>query len=180
MKTKPKAQWGISMLTLAIVPWSQSQAVKPGEVARRALVSSPRPALVPLAVQVGAPLNAEFFREIDDPRDGARWLLSRDAQHPGGPGVLTRTYRVHGPAQSPKTEVWPAEIGTVPIIRAGDRIILEEHSEIIDARLEAIALAPAAVGFELQARLSIGGKIVWTRALAPGRAVLEPEKGRQP
>jgi hypothetical protein len=180
MKMKPKAQWGISMLTLAILPWSLGQAAKPDEVARRGLVSSPRSALIPVAVQVVASPNPAFFREIDDPRDGARWLLSRDVQRPGGPGVLTRADRAPSPSQFPKPGARQGETAPVPVIRAGDRLILEEHSAVIDARLEAIALAPAAVGFELQARLSIEGKVVRARALAPGRAVLEPEKDGQP
>ena len=61
------------------------------------------------------------------------------------------------------------------MIHAGDALVVEEHTAVVDARLEAVALAPAAVGAEFSARLKVGGKVVRAGALAAGRAVLAPE-----
>jgi hypothetical protein len=61
------------------------------------------------------------------------------------------------------------------VIRTGDALIVEEHSPIIDARLQAVALGSAAPGDEFQARLTIGGKVVRVVAIAAGRAALTPE-----
>ncbi|MGA9668589.1 MAG: hypothetical protein WBQ94_05230 [Terracidiphilus sp.] len=169
--------WGISMLTLAAVPWSLGQTAKPDETTGRALVSSPQPGHVPVAGQIEVATSGEIFREINDPKDGTRWLLSRDVNHPGGPGVLALAERVAGPVQRLATGALPAQAILAPIIHAGDRLILEEHSAAVDSRLEAIAMAPGALGSVFPARLSIGGKVVRARALAAGRAVLEPESG---
>ena len=57
-----------------------------------------------------------------------------------------------------------------PLIRSGDRLVIEENSAVVEARLEAVALGPAAVGAEFKARLAIGGRVVRAVALGPGRA----------
>ena len=57
-------------------------------------------------------------------------------------------------------------------------VIVEEHTAVVEARLEAMALGPAAVGGAFRARLRMGGKVVRAVALGPGRAVLEPERRR--
>ena len=46
--------------------------------------------------------------------------------------------------------------------------MVEEHTAVVDARLEAVALGPAAKGGEFRARLKIGGKVV--RVIASRRA----------
>jgi flagella basal body P-ring formation protein FlgA len=63
------------------------------------------------------------------------------------------------------------------IIRGGDRLVVEQNTAVIEARLEAVALGPARRGATFQARLKIGGKVVRVVALAPGRAELAPEIG---
>jgi hypothetical protein len=60
----------------------------------------------------------------------------------------------------------------VPVIRAGDRIVVEEHTDVVDAVLEAVALGPAVEQGPLDVRLRIGGRVVRVVALAPGRARL--------
>lgn len=67
-----------------------------------------------------------------------------------------------------------APILDAPILRAGDLLVVEEDTPVVEARLAATALGPAARGATLEARLSIGGKVVRVRAIAPGRATLEP------
>jgi hypothetical protein len=189
MKTGLKARFRTWMLMLAVVPCSLGQTTPPVGTGPNAPLSSTGPALAPVEAQTPvqsearskSQASAEIFREIDDPRDGARWLLSRDLSHPGGPGVLAQTGgESPSQAQRLKTGVRPAEKIPVPVIRAGDRLILEEHSAVVEGRLEAIALAPAAVGSVVSVRLIIGGKVVRARALASGRVDLKPETEGRP
>jgi hypothetical protein len=66
------------------------------------------------------------------------------------------------------------------VIHTGDLLIVEESSAVVDVRLAAVALAPAAGGSPLKVRLAIGGAIVHAIALGPGRAALAPETGLRP
>jgi hypothetical protein len=68
----------------------------------------------------------------------------------------------------------------IPVIRVGDRLIVEEHTAVVDAVLEARALNPAAVGAPLDVRLTIGGNVVRVVALGSGRAALVAEAGMRP
>ncbi len=134
-------------------------------------------------------IAGQVVRVIDDAATGDRWLLMRDASDPGGPGRMMRaasagsTNGFEGEAarteavRVAKKVVRPA---TAPVIRAGDAVIVEEHSAVVDARLEATALESAAVGAEFEARLKIGGKAIRVVALGPGRAALETERREHP
>jgi hypothetical protein len=106
--------------------------------------------------------------EIDDPNLGTRWLLRRNPAHPGGPGIIET-------ATCTDREL---EAGAPPVIHAGDRVILEEDSKVVEARLEAIALGAAAEGKTFRARVRIGGKLVRAVAVSAGRAMLLPEVPR--
>lgn len=122
-------------------------------------------------------MQPDVVREIDDPHTGARWLLVRNAQHPGGPGrlVLAGTRML---ADTGAGRTAPAAM-PLPVIRAGERLIVEEHTPLLDVVLEAVALQPAVVGAPLAARLQIGGKVVHAVAEAPGRARLVRAEGGQ-
>lgn len=118
----------------------------------------------------GAPI-----REIDDPSSGARWMLYRaDGGGPGRLVLVTVPTSEHGRAESARPIV------PRPVIHAGDRIVLVEHTPVVDASLEATALGPAAAGSEMRVRLAIGGRIVPAIALGPGRAEIQPVEERQP
>jgi len=112
-------------------------------------------------------------REIDDLHNGDRWLLIRDASHPGGPGLLRLV---------PAARIGAGQAGagfqTQAAIHSGDRVIVEEHTRVADSRLEAVALSPATVGSPFNLRLKMGGRIVRAVALGPGRAVFEGEARR--
>jgi hypothetical protein len=125
--------------------------------------------------------------EIRDPHTGQRWLLVRDETHPGGPGRLVLAgaawKSADGATRRASDRLW--EAGPLPVIRAGDRLIVEEHTAAVDAVLEARAMNAAAAGAVFAARLTIGGKVVRAVALGPGRAVLQaqalqPETGARP
>ena len=66
------------------------------------------------------------------------------------------------------------------MIHAGDKLIVEEHTAVVEARLEAVALGPAAQGAVFKARLKIGGKVVRAVAVSAGHAVFAPEEAAQP
>jgi hypothetical protein len=122
-------------------------------------------------------------REIDDPHTGDRWILVRNDQMPGGPGrmvLLTpdRATTVSGAAQPILTLT--EETKSPLIIHAGDRVIVERHTAVVDAVLEARAVNPAALGAEFNLRLTVGGKVLRAVALGPGRAAFLPESGGRP
>lgn len=74
----------------------------------------------------------------------------------------------------------PNKAGVPPVlvIRAGDPIQIEEHTAMVDATLEAVAMGNAATGAALRARLKSGGRVVRAIALGQGRAQLAPEEKR--
>jgi hypothetical protein len=123
--------------------------------------------------QAASGAAVRIVREIDDQPTGNRWLLERDPARPAGPGRLVlaggRSNRAAGEPTAMKDNA------PVPVIRPGDRIIVEQHTPILDARLEAVALNPAFTGSPLAVRLVIGGRVVRALALGPGRARLAPE-----
>jgi hypothetical protein len=165
-----RIELGIAALLFALAPvFSQA-------------ISSPR---APIAL--AASDTVEVIREIDDPSTGNRWLLVRDWNRPGGPGRLlllagspgiTHAERAAkiSPALAEPKSVPPA----APVIHAGDPLIVEENTPLVEARLAATALGPAAPGAAFAARLEIGGKIVRVRAVDPGRALLEPDLEGRP
>jgi hypothetical protein len=120
-----------------------------------------------------------LVREIDDPNSGTRWLLVRDKANPGGPGRLELAPQGREPGTVERQVQGPSAVrnGPVSIIRAGDKLVVEEHSATTDAYLEGVALGPAETGSALNVRLSIGGKVVRTVAVARGRAALEAAAG---
>jgi len=117
----------------------------------------------------GATSPGRAVREIDDPSSGLRWFLVRDGGHPGGPGRLV-------PVKPLGSGGGPGAALPLPVMRAGDRVRVEEHSDLVDAVLEAVALESAAAGGPLRVRLRIGGRVVKVIALEPGRAALSADR----
>jgi hypothetical protein len=122
--------------------------------------------------------SATIYREIDDPTSRERWLLIRSTDHSGAPGNLILIPSDRSPKGAGifhQNQPLPA-----PVIRAGDALILEEHTRIVDARLEAIALGPARTGAVLRARLKLGGRVVRAVASGPGSAIIAENTEQQP
>jgi flagella basal body P-ring formation protein FlgA len=72
----------------------------------------------------------------------------------------------------------PAErVAALVAVHVGDRVVVEEHTRVAEAHLEAVALEPAVAGASFQARLKIGGRVMRVMAIAPGRAALMPLAG---
>ena len=118
--------------------------------------------------------SAQPFREIDDPHSGARWLVVRDPANPGGPGriELAQPGRGSGAEEKRTGAQSSGQAKPVPMIRPGERLVVEEHSATTEAYLEGVALETAVSGATLKVRLMIGGKVVNAVAVAPGRAAL--------
>lgn len=124
----------------------------------------------------------QAVRVIQDPHTGMRWLLERTPKNSGGPGRMVLL--PHGQTAeetSVNSGSDQAQVTTVarPVIRAGDRLVVEEHSAIVDARLEAVAIGSAVKGASFSVRLLIGGKVVRAIAVGSGHAVLAPSEGFQ-
>lgn len=124
-----------------------------------------------------APVKShDVFREMVDPHTGSHWLLIRDAQHPAGPGRLVLASQQQGMQRGSLT--WPSLAAEKkPVVHAGDTLVVEEHTALVDARLEAVALAAAFEGDSLRVRLKIGGKVVRAWAIGQGKALLDSDRG---
>lgn len=141
-----------------------AQEVKPSE-GTLAIVSTVPPELAAAAVQ----------REIDDPGSHLRWLLVEDPSHPGGPGRMVAMGAGAGSASRRAAAVAKAK----PVVRSGDVVQVEEHSAVVDASLQAVALNSAALGERIRVRLLVGGRVIAAVVLGPGRAALQPAGGAQ-
>lgn len=131
-----------------------------------------------------SPPQSVILREIDDPATGNRWFLEQEAGHPGGPGRLVLVTGSHAAIPKMKRGAPAARVAApvmpvlgIPAIRAGDAVTLVAHTTVMDAELEAVALAPAAVGAAFPVRLKMGGKVVDAVALAAGHAQWAPGSG---
>jgi hypothetical protein len=168
-------------------------ALVSASLALAALGQAPRnsvtiPNSTPLVETRPASALVQTVREIDDPHNGDRWLLERGAGAPGGPGRLVRAGTVSDASQPAFSRVAAHRASTetnpspeLPVIRPGDRLVIEESTPVVEARLAAVALGTAFPGSILNARLEIGGKVVRAKALGAGRAELAPSPiGDQP
>ena len=126
--------------------------------------------------------DGEVLRQIEDPSTGALWLLVRDPSHPAGPGrlVLARQQMKTTQRAISGGAVQPLSAAVRPVIHTGDVLTVEEHTGVVDARLEALALEPAVMGAHFKARLKIGGKVVRAVAVSQGRASFAPEDEVRP
>jgi hypothetical protein len=168
MRSGRKKRLSTALLALAalLAAHGQTAGIDPG----------PRGLFTSASASGMAQASGEIVREIDDPHTGNRWLLMRDPSHPGGPGrlVAVASVRIRSSREGPGVE--PLR----PVIHSGERLIVEENTAVVEARLEAVALGPAVIGSPLDVRLRIGGKVVRAVALAPGRASLQPEMEVRP
>ena len=156
-----------AMLAMA-APAAFGQAPESSGAGHLVMLSSP-------ALRASAQVPAgEIVREIDDPSNGDHWLLVHNADHPAGPGLLLLVSAARVQAR----QIGPVVEPVVPVIRAGDRVIVEENTPLVEARLEAVAMSPAMAGSALNVRLNIGGRVIRAVANGPGRAIFQEEAGR--
>jgi hypothetical protein len=173
MGTGEKLRRGAVLLFLAWALAVEGQTVGAPKSGPRVLDAPPQ------ATRVQASAPNEVVREIDDPHTGARWLLMRDLSHPGGPGRLLLVESTRNPARQ-AAGAKQSRVEPRPVLHAGDQLIVEENTPVVESHLEAVALGPAVIGSAFNVRLTMGGKVVRAVALAPGRAVLQPETEARP
>jgi hypothetical protein len=121
------------------------------------------------------------IRTIEDLGTHKRWMLLRDLRHPAAPALLVQ--QIPGISCALRTDISTpsaSDVRSVPltVIHAGDYLIVSEHTRILDAELEAMALKPAAIGDSLTVRLRFGGRILSAVATAPGRATFSGEASK--
>ncbi len=134
-------------------------------------------AVLAQAPAVGKQAGTPAVREIDDPHSGIRWVLVKDAEHPAGPGRLVPV----GVGEYGMRKLTGSEdVVALPVIHVGDRIVVEEHTERVDAVLEAVALGPAVEQGWFRARLRIGGRVVRVVAVRAGHAMLAANAEAKP
>jgi hypothetical protein len=130
----------------------------------------------------GSNLASQYreIRTIEDLGTHTHWMLLRDLSRPAAPAVL-----IQGQPDSKCVRLRIEKSGlrsapnlrrtSLPVVHAGDYLIVSEHTRSLDAELEATALKPAAIGESLTVRLKFGGHILSAIATAPGRASLSQE-----
>lgn len=164
---------GCVLVSAVASAWAQSVG--------RAQASPDRKPVVAAAGDTALDFGADLIREIEDPSSGDLWLLLRDRSRAGGPGRLVLAGQRTGvQGQRPGEPAHPGFGGARPVIHSGDAVIVEEHTPVVDARLEAIALGAAAKGACFKARLKIGGRVVRAVAVSSGHAVFAPESEVEP
>jgi len=175
-KSERRGRWGKALGlagALALLAAAVGAGSQPGAGGRDVLASSGATPALPVleTARVASPV----LREINDPWTGARWQMQRDEEHPGGPHRLLLVDAGHAPVASAAVMARPA--APRPVIHPGDLLIVEEHTPVVDASLQAVALGQATAGSWLEVRLKLGGRVLRALALGPGRAVLQAETG---
>ena len=133
---------------------------------------------------VWLPTAGGAIREIDDSANGDRWLLFHDENQPGGPGRLIRVENLDrgcaavtlGRARS--GIVYSALRSSKIVIHSGDTLLVEQHTAVVDAVLDATALEPGIPGGTLKVRLKVNDKVVLAVAKEEGRAGLAPAEAQ--
>lgn len=115
------------------------------------------------------------------------WLLVPASTRPEGPGLWLRLPLAQ--CKNGRTRDVNVESGTsstvrvahsLPVIRGGDQLLVEEHFNLADVCLLAEALGPARIGESFRVRLAAGGAVIRAVAVSPGHAVLTPDAGVRP
>ena len=116
------------------------------------------------------------IRSFEDASSHQSWMVVRDKKQPAAPARLWGPTMLRGAGCASAEESREALLQTASrlIIHAGDSLIVDEHTAIVDARLEATALNAAAGGERLKVRLMIGNRVVEAVAIEPGRAEMVP------
>jgi hypothetical protein len=146
--------------------------------------SAQTPSLAPAPAPSEQRFQGMVIREIDDPHTGDHWLLMLDPSRPGAPGRMV----LAAAGVDPNRQREPGDAASrpatdsqnIPVIHAGDRLVVEESTPLVKTRLVAVALGQAVSGASFNARLAIGGNVVRAVAVAPGHAVFAQRAGGRP
>ena len=122
------------------------------------------------------------IRSFEDVGTHQSWTVVQDKKRPAAPARLVGPTILHGGrASAEESGEALLQMASRLIIHAGDSLIVDEHTAIVDARLEATALGAAARGERLKVRLKTGDRIVPAIAMEPGQAeILSPIREARP
>ena len=120
------------------------------------------------------------LRSFDDPGTAQQWFLLRDPSQPARPAKLIvvvhhrsdRTDRVSGRRSHSVTEGSGSDL---PLVRAGDKIVLSEHSPGVESRFEATALSTASLGHVVSVRVDVWGRVLQAVVTGDARAEIQAE-----
>ena len=117
------------------------------------------------------------IRIFEDPSTHLRWTLLQNLSRPAVPARLIRASNNPNCAATSAVECGlPGAVSfqpaADPVIHVGDALIIAEHTQVLDAQLEATALGQAAAGEPLRVRLKSSGHILFVVADGPGRATM--------
>jgi hypothetical protein len=139
-----------------------------------------------------APTATAVSREFFDPCLRLHWQLQTNPAHPEQPGrlvLVNPNNTLPGqPARSAKNQPSPAHSSPAPIIHAGDRVTVDQQTEVLHAHFQAVALEPALPGQRMKVRLSVGdhsargldATILTVLATTPGQARWQASEGTRP
>jgi len=119
----------------------------------------------------GISKDGEVRTELIDPCVGAHWLLLRDPVHPGWPG---RLMLVDAGKTGKSTHESKAAVPVV--IRVGEFVTVQQNTELLHARFEAVALDAGRVGERIRVQLraktavapGFAGSVIAVVATGPG------------
>jgi Chaperone for flagella basal body P-ring formation len=149
MKSSPRIRWAVKAgMTLAV-----SLALIAGLVAQERAAGE------------------SVVTERTDLATGARWMLMRDASNGGGPA----RWVLETAGMDKATGGMLKAVERKLLIHSGDKIVVEEQTAVLHARFEATALTSAKSNESLRARITIGGRVLSARAIAPGLAEIKEE-----
>jgi hypothetical protein len=157
----------IALLALPLLGQSERESI-PGKAAG---------CLAGAEMQSGDRQQFHAMRIIKDPGTRQCWLLESGFDRPATPARLVLLPSETSCA-GPDTKGQDGHLHgyfrnqSIPVIRAGDTLILSEHTSVSDIQLEAIALSAAAIGEALTVRLKIGGRPLHAIATAADQASL--------
>lgn len=123
------------------------------------------------------------IRSFEDAGTHQSWTVVQDKKQPAAPARLVGAaiLPTAGRASAEESGEESLQMASRLIIHSGDSLIVDEHTAIVDARLQATALGAAAQGERLRVRLKIGDRIVPAIAIEPGRAeILSPTREARP
>jgi hypothetical protein len=150
--------------------------------------------------------SKQVNREWVDPCLGSRWQLVLNSAHPSWPGRVMLVDASGGGSSVRASKHLPSKAGSagtrgtgwaavstqadlsLPVIRAGDQVVVDQRSTVIQARFQAVALESARMGEKLRVRLSTGGNaqntsrsaVIAVRAIGAGQAQWQDPNETEP
>jgi hypothetical protein len=112
--------------------------------------------------------SAIGVRIVNDPAS-ACWVLQRTSSDKAGPGHWVQLSPI-ACRESPSRVSTDVHAPLPFVIQTGSRLVIEQHTQTVDARLLAQAMGPARMGQTVQVRLIPTGAVLLVVVTGPSRA----------